>query len=201
MSSGGEIRAAACAQGLVRKRRNHLAALLSGSALALLSRKLFPFTFAEFSIGLLIGLFYANGFEYAFHRMVLHWHRGFFAQQHLRHHSTWRAPDEARYVNFARTPWAVVTLFMVNAIPVGLAEWVFRVGWACGMFIIFTLYYIAFEEIHWRTHVSGWLPPWLHFAVRHHLLHHAGAEERFNVFLPVFDWLFGTGKGSQSKCA
>lgn len=201
MSWGGEIRAAACAQGLARKRRNHLAALLSGSALALLSRKLFPFTFGEFSIGLLVGLFYANGFEYAFHRMVLHWHRGFFAQQHLRHHSTWRAPDEARYVNFARTPWAVVTLFMVNAIPVGLAEWVFRLGWAAGMFVIFTLYYIAFEEIHWRTHVSGWLPPWLRFAARHHLLHHAGAEERFNVFLPVFDWLFGTGKGSQSKCA
>jgi Fatty acid hydroxylase superfamily len=201
MSSGGEIRAAACAQGLARKRRNHLAALLSGSALALLSRKLFPFTFGEFSIGLLVGLFYANGFEYAFHRMVLHWHRGFFAQQHLRHHSTWRAPDEARYVSFARTPWAVVTLFMGNAIPVGLAEWVFRVGWASGMFVTFTLYYIAFEEIHWRTHASGWLPPWLRFAARHHLLHHAGAEERFNVFLPVFDWLFGTGKGSQSKCA
>jgi hypothetical protein len=199
MSSGGEIRAAACAQGIARKRKNHLAALLSGSSLALLSWKLFPFTFGEFCTGLLVGLFYANGFEYAFHRIVLHWHSGFFAQQHRRHHSTWCAPDEALYVNFARTPWAVGALFIVNAIPVGLAEGVFHLGWASGMFVIFTLYYVAFEEIHWRTHVSGWLPPWLRFAARHHLLHHAGAEEHFNVFLPVLDWLLGTGKGSQFK--
>jgi hypothetical protein len=35
------------------------------------------------------------------------------------------------------------------------------------------LYYIAFEEIHWRTHTGGRLPKSLRFAARHHLLHHA----------------------------
>ena len=61
----------------------------------------------------------------------------------------------------------------------------------------FSLYYIAFEEIHWRTHMGGWLPKWLHGAARHHMLHHARDTGSFNVFLPLFDWLMA-GPNSQS---
>ena len=37
--------------------------------------------------------------------------------------------------------------------------------------------------------MGGWLPKWLRPAARHHLLHHAQDTGRFNVFLPIFDWI------------
>jgi hypothetical protein len=65
----------------------------------------------------------------------------------------------------------------------------FKNGWVAGAFVSFSLYYIAFEEIHWRTHMGGWLPAWLAPAAKHHLRHHADDTGRFNVFLPMFDWI------------
>jgi sterol desaturase/sphingolipid hydroxylase (fatty acid hydroxylase superfamily) len=56
-----------------------------------------------------------------------------------------------------------------------------------GVFASFSIYYIAFEEIHWRTHMGCSLPKWLRPAARHHLLHHAHDTGRYNVFLPIFD--------------
>jgi len=54
-----------------------------------------------------------------------------------------------------------------------------------------SLYLIAVEEIHWRIHLGGWLPPGLHAARQYHLAHHDIADGRFNVFSPLFDYLFG----------
>ena len=191
MATPTEIRAAALARGLAIKRNNALAAILFGGSLALLAAEVFPFQPIRASIGLLTGLLYANAFEYLFHRFLLHAPRGYLAQQHSRHHSTWGAPDEARYVNFAGTPWAVVLLFAVNALPFFAAEWVLRLGMAPGVLASFAVYFVAFEEIHRRIHRGGWLPSWLRFGQRHHLAHHADARGRLNVFLPVFDWLLG----------
>jgi sterol desaturase/sphingolipid hydroxylase (fatty acid hydroxylase superfamily) len=103
------------------------------------------------------------------------------------HHDTWKAPEAARYVNFSRRPLGVVAVFAVNAVPFLLGQWIFRNGWAAGVFAGFAVYYIAFEEIHWRSHMGGWLPKWLRFAARHHLLHHAHETGEYNVFLPIFD--------------
>ena len=58
---------------------------------------------------------------------------------------------------------------------------------------------MAFEEIHWRTHMGGWLPGWLRPAARHHLLHHVRGTERFNVFLPFFDWVIDSISGATSS--
>ncbi len=186
-----EIRAAALARGLAIKRNNALAAILFGGSLALLAAEVYPFQPIRASIGLFIGLLYANAFEYVFHRFWLHAPAGYLAQQHSRHHSSWGAPDEARYVNFARTPWAVVLLLAVNALPFFAAERVFRLGLPPGVLAGFVVYFVVLEEIHWRMHQGGRLPSWLRFGQRHHLAHHAGAPGRFNVFLPVFDWLSG----------
>jgi hypothetical protein len=61
-------------------------------------------------------------------------------------------------------------------------------GWA--------VYLIAAEEVHWRIHMNGWLPPGLRFARAYHMSHHDIPNSRYNVFLPLFDWLFGsTGRG------
>ncbi len=139
--------------------------------------------------GVLAGLVYANGFEYCLHRFLLHCGHGFFSQQHMVHHATLKSPEAARYVNFSSNPWGVVALFGANALLFLVLQWIFHNGWVAGVFVSFTLYYVAFEEIHWRTHMGGWLPTWLQPAARHHLRHHADDTDRFNVFLPMFDWL------------
>ena len=152
---------------------------------------LFSFKPAGFLAGILLGLLYANAFEYFFHRFLLHLPGRGFARYHELHHSTWGTPEEPRYANFARNPLVVVLLFAVNAVPIVVMEAMLQAGLAPGMMIAFVVYFVAYEEIHWRIHFGGRLPLWLQPARRRHLMHHASAEERFNVFLPVFDWLFG----------
>jgi Fatty acid hydroxylase len=171
------------------KRNNMIAASLSGAILALISLRYFPHSAAGIVAGLAAGLLYANGFEYVLHRFLLHSGRGFFAGQHMVHHTTLHSPEAARYVNFSSNPWGVVALFCANAIPVFLLQWIFRGAWGAGVFASYAIYYIAFEEIHWRSHMGGWLPKWVRPGASHHLLHHARDTHRFNVFFPLFDWL------------
>ena len=169
-----------------------MAALLSGSVLLLISLKCFPhstISTRDFLFGMVAGLLYANGFEYCLHRFMLHAGHGIFSEQHMVHHTTLQSPDAARYVNFSSNPWGVVALFCANAVPFLILQWFFHIGWVAAVFASFALYYMAFEEIHWRTHMGGWLPRWLRPAARHHLLHHAHGTDRFNVFLPIFDWV------------
>jgi Fatty acid hydroxylase superfamily len=177
------------------KRRNAITALLIGSFVAVLTLKLVPFEASAFDpsrlvAGFLAGLLYANFFEYVLHRFFLHWGEGFLVQRHGLHHDTAGAPEEPRYVNFATSPWVVVLVFVLNAIPVFALELLLHAGLAVGIFAGFTLYFIAYEEIHWRFHLGGWLPGWLRVARQHHMLHHGGFEGRYNVFLPIFDWVF-----------
>jgi hypothetical protein len=167
--------------------------------LTVLSLKLFPFSFSSLSIGLLTGFIYANAFEYCLHRFLLHSGHGIFAQQHMVHHATLNSPEVARYVNFSSNPWGVVALFVANAVPFFVIGRFLNGGWVTAVFVSFALYYIAFEEIHWRSHMGGWLPGWLRPAARHHLLHHARHTDRFNVFLPICDWVVESISGVRSN--
>jgi Fatty acid hydroxylase superfamily len=190
-SSDDEIRAQWKALGLNIKRRNLAAATVSGVVLCWISLWFFPHSIPGILAGFVLGLFYANGFEYCLHRFLLHAGRGFFYEQHMVHHTTLNSPEAPRYVNFSRNPWGVVALFIANAAPFLLAQWIFHNRWTAGVFAGFAIYYVAFEEIHWRTHMGGWLPKWLRPAARHHMLHHARDDGAFNVFLPIFDRLAG----------
>src|SRR5215469_5958230 len=191
MRSESDIRAEMKALGLRIKRNNLLAALLSGAFLVGLSLHLFPLSVAGIVAGFVLGFFYANAFEYCLHRFVLHSGHGTFAHQHMVHHETMNAPEGARYVNFSSNPLGVVGLFLANAAPFLILDGIFKTGLCTGMFAAFALYYIAFEEIHWRTHMGGRLPKRLRFAARHHLLHHALETGEYNVFLPLCDRIVG----------
>jgi hypothetical protein len=184
-----DIRAETKTLGLRIKRNNLLAAILSGAVLVGISLRFFPHYALGILGGFALGLFYANGFEYCLHRFLLHSGRGVFCRQHMVHHATLNSPDVARYVNFSSSPLGVVALFFANAAPFLFLQWIFRNTWTAGVFASFSLYYIAFEEIHWRTHMGGRLPKGLRPAARHHLLHHARDSGSFNVFLPIFDRL------------
>lgn len=182
------------------KRVNAITALLTGGLLAALAFQLTNsggrgFAPLRLLAGTLAGLLYANAFEYFLHRYALHWGQGFLVQRHGLHHDSAGSPEEPRYVNFATSPWVVVLVFALNALPALALELSLHIGLATvGIFAGFTAYFIAYEEIHWRFHIDGWLPGWLRLARAHHMLHHGGFEGRYNVFLPIFDWLFQSHK-------
>jgi Fatty acid hydroxylase superfamily len=184
-------------RGRAVKCRNAATAMLVGSALIIFARRTvepssthsWESALFRMGLGFSVGLIYANAFEYVLHRFLLHKGEGFLDRRHALHHDSAGAPEEARYVNFARLPLVVVLVFVLNAIPVVALEYFSRAGIAAGIFLGFTIYFIAYEEIHWRIHF-GPLPRWMNFARRHHILHHGGFPGRYNVFLPLFDWIF-----------
>jgi Fatty acid hydroxylase superfamily len=189
METVDEVRAAEIARGRIVKRNNALTALLAGIGLALAALWVGRGAWKLAAVGALAGVVYANAFEYVLHRFVLHWGKGFLDRQHALHHDSAGAPNEARYVNFSTAPGVVILVFLLNAPPAFALERFLGHGIGTGMFLGFTIYYILYEEIHWRFHLGGWLPGWMRFARRHHLLHHGGFQGRYNVFLPLFDWI------------
>jgi len=180
------------------KRVNAITTLLTGVLLPVIVFRLASLDYRaleplRLAAGFLAGVLYANAFEYVLHRFFLHWGEGFLVQRHGLHHDTAGAPEEPRYVNFATSPWVAVLVFVLNALPVLALEFFFRPELAVGVFAGFTLYFISYEEIHWRFHIGGWIPGWMRAARHHHMLHHGGFEGRYNVFLPVCDWIFHRG--------
>ena len=188
-------RSAEIARACQVKRRNAITAVLLGTILTVLLLRIVPLGRRAFEplhlvAGFLAAVLYANAFEYVLHRFALHWGEGFLVQRHGLHHHTAGGPEEPRYVNFATSPWVVVLVFILNAVPVWALESLSHAALGVGIFAGFTLYFIAYEEIHWRFHLGGWLPGWMRAARQHHMLHHGGFEGRYNVFLPIVDWIF-----------
>lgn len=185
MAATGVIRAEqAVAIGRRMLRHNLLAALATGAVL--LATGLFGWE--RWLLGLLIGALYSNAFEYAYHRFVLHWGKGRFAENHQVHHESFGRPDEPLHVNFGDSPRNVALLILVNSLPFALLEWL-GAGIGAGVVIGFTAYYMSYEVVHWRIHL-GRLPRWLEWMRTYHFGHHKGVPGRYNVFLPICDKLF-----------
>jgi hypothetical protein len=190
--TASETSARAVALGRSIKRINALTALLCGGLPAAALALFLSNSPGRWLIGFFVGLLWANAFEYVYHRFLLHLPTSFFGQRHLLHHASVGTPTEAEHVNLGGSPIWVVFLFASNGLPVLLAELLFRFGLAQGIFLGFAAYFIAVEEIHWRIHLGEWLPRFLDGARRHHFAHHDRADQRFNIFLPLFDWLFSS---------
>lgn len=101
-------------------------------------------------------------------------------------------------MTFGESPLYVALLFGTNGSPVALADLLFRFPLAPGILLGFSAYFIAVEEIHWRIHLGGWLPPGLRGARPYHLDHHDIPEGRYNVFFPLFDLLLGTAMSASA---
>ncbi len=151
---------------------NAVTAAFCGVLPALVLIRAYPARWRLLLAGFLIGLVWSNGFEYAYHRWILHWPKGTLGKGHLLHHSTLGTPYEPEHVTFGSSPLAVAMIFVVNGIPVILLDRVFNLRLAAGMLIGFAVYFIITEEVHWRIHLGGWLPPGLSAARAYHLRHH-----------------------------
>jgi len=95
-------------------------------------------------------------------------------------------------VNLGSSPIWVVALFVINGVPVVIADLLFGLGMAPGIFLAFACYFITVEEMHWRIHLGERLPPVLRASRAYHLGHHARPDARFNIFLPLWDTLLGS---------
>ncbi|MDA2914374.1 sterol desaturase family protein [Acidobacteriia bacterium AH_259_A11_L15] len=146
---------------------------------------------ATWLVGFFAGLLWANGFEYVYHRFLLHLPGSFFGRPHLHHHMSSGTPQEAQDLNLAGSPGRVILLFVGNGAPLVAADLFFELGVVPAMLIAFAAYLVVAEEIHWRIHLGGRLPPGLRPARAYHLAHHERPDSRFNIFLPLFDWLVG----------
>jgi Fatty acid hydroxylase superfamily len=190
-----KVRTVAIARGRTLKRVNALTSTLCGGVPAVLLNILFRTGPRGWLVGFAAGLLWANFFEYAYHRFLLHLPGTFFGQKHLEHHATVGTPIEAEHVNLGGSPLWVCLLFAVNCIPVVVVDLLLRIRIAPGVLVAFTIYFIVTEEFHWRIHLGGWLPPGFHAARGHHLAHHARPNARFNIFLPLWDRLLRTSGG------
>src|SRR5690348_8346797 len=117
MEAAENIRVTEIARALQVKRTNAIVATLTGALLVSAAAWLYPAARSPLRVvlGLFAGLLYANAFEYVLHRFLLHWGEGFLVQRHALHHDSAGTPQEARYVNFATSPWVVVLVFALNA--------------------------------------------------------------------------------------
>ena len=166
--------------------------MLSGALPAILLRLSFNFTWERWILGLLVGLIWGNAFEYAYHRWLLHRPLSPFSAGHRDHHARVGTPEEAEHVTLGSSPLNITILFAINGVLAFLISYPLS-AWASlsGIFAGWTIYIMMVEEIHWRIHMNGWLPPGFRFARAYHMSHHDVPNSRYNVFLPLFDLVFG----------
>lgn len=185
-----DARGTAIRHGLNKKRNNAIAALLCGTVPAVLLALHSFFSWERFGFGVFLGVIWANAFEYAYHRWLLHHPRNPLGKGHREHHAQIVTPEAAEHIALASSPQNVFLLFAVNGVPALLiciltGMW----GILSGVFIGWMVYLVSTEEIHWRIHTDGRLPAGLRFARAYHLCHHDVPNSRYNVFLPLGDLL------------
>jgi hypothetical protein len=153
----------------------------------------------RWAVGFLTGLVWANAFEYAYHRWLLHWPRSSLGHGHLLHHSTVGAPNEPEHVTLGSHPLAVVALFVINGVPLVAIDLFLKTGVSAGIFLGWMVYFIVLEEVHWRIHLSDSVPGILRAAHDYHIAHHDRPNSRYNVFLPICDYLMGSAAERQTS--
>jgi hypothetical protein len=193
-----EVRQLALAHGRTKKRNNAIVAILSGALPGIILTYYMHPGLARWVIAVIIGLLWGNAFEYAYHRWLLHDPHGSFGRGHLEHHMNVGTAIEPEHVSLGRSPFHIALLFASNGIVVITVDVLLRLKISPGIFVGWTLYLIAAEEIHWRIHLNGWLPPGLRFARGYHMSHHDIPNTHYNVFLPLFDLVF---RNTRLPCA
>jgi len=161
------------------------------------------------AIGVVAGVAYASFFEWTLHRYFMH--RSFFVkffsypfERHtLVHHHvfkydhTYHLIHEPDKKTIPMAWWNGPVIVIIGLMP--FLAWTIlshKWGFFCGALVACTLYFAAYEYMHWCMH----LPKKRHversgifFRLNgHHLLHHRYMNKNFNVVLPLADLCLGT---------
>ncbi|MBS1721710.1 MAG: hypothetical protein JSS66_01755 [Armatimonadetes bacterium] len=126
----------------------------------------------------------------------------------VEHHPAYRAehyhrpaPDTEAPISLGPLMWPALMLFTS---PITVGVWYF-LGWKAGITvpIVFTLYYISYEFLHWHMHFpkKDGSPRWYHafppssqlfkWFDKRHYIHHIADDRNYNVVWPIYDLLFG----------
>ena len=159
------------------------------------------------ALGLTAGAVLASFFEWTLHRYFMH--RPFFSFTYpfkahaLVHHHVFKSDHTYHVIREADKKiipmawWNGPVLIFTGMAPV-LALTIPLHCWdmTLGMFIAFTGYYAAYEDMHGCMHLPkarrverSWI---FHRLNGHHLLHHRYMHKNFNVVMPVADLCLGT---------
>jgi hypothetical protein len=161
------------------------------------------------AIGIVAGTVFGSLFEWLLHRYLMHrsvlvkFFRYPFERHALVHHHIFKADHTYHLVHepdkktIPMAWWNGPVLVALGLLPF-LAWALFSEKWGvlCGAAMTSTLYYAAYEYMHWCMH----LPKKRHversgifFRLNgHHLLHHRYMHKNFNVVLPLADLCLGT---------
>ncbi|HTR40019.1 MAG TPA: hypothetical protein VMH87_00195 [Pseudomonadales bacterium] len=161
------------------------------------------------AIGAVAATAYASLFEWVLHRYFMH--RSFFVkffsypfERHtlIHHHvfkydHTYHLIHEPDKKTIPMAWWNGPVIVLIGLMPfVACSFFSHRWGILCGAAFSCTLYFAAYEYMHWCMH----LPKKRHversgifFRLNgHHLLHHRYMNKNFNVVLPLADLCLGT---------
>jgi hypothetical protein len=159
------------------------------------------------ALGFILGIVFDSFFEWVLHRFVMHKKIGRFdypfRAHALVHHRIFKADQSYHLINPADREtvpmawWNGPVLIALCQIPfIVIAFFIGGVALVCGSLLAVSLYYGAYEYMHWCMHVprkrnlerSG-----IFFRLNgHHLLHHRYMNKNFNVVLPLADLCLGT---------
>jgi len=143
-------------------------------------------------VGLALGgLFLWTLAEYVLHRYVFHylgprlWQRRMHFVLHGVHHDFPQDTDRLVMPLGASIPLGVAFYFTFQAL-IGPAL-------VDPLFIGFALGYLAYDGTHYAIHHFRMSSRWGKWIKRHHMVHHhTGANARWGVSSPLWDWVFGT---------
>jgi hypothetical protein len=159
------------------------------------------------AIGAVAGTVFGSFFEWTLHRYIMHrsfkWFRFPYERHALVHHRIFKADHTYHLVNepdkktIPMAWWSGPAIVAACQLPF-LIWSLFSHKWGilCGATMASTLYFTAYEYMHWCMH----LPKKRHversgifFRLNgHHLLHHRYMRKNFNVVLPFADLCCGT---------
>jgi len=161
------------------------------------------------AIGVVTGAAFGSFFEWTLHRYLMHrsWLVKFFRypfERHtLVHHHVFKADHTYHLIHepdkktIPMAWWNGPVIVALGLLP--FLTWALlseKWGVFCGAAVACTLYFTAYEYLHWCMH----LPKKRHversgifFRLNgHHLLHHRYMHKNFNVVLPLADLCLGT---------
>lgn len=137
------------------------------------------------------GVFLWTFAEYMLHRYLFHyvgshlWQRRMHFILHGVHHDFPQDTDRLVMPLGASIPMGVGFYFGFQALigPVFVDP----------LFIGFTLGYLTYDGTHYAIHHFRMSSRWGRWIKRHHMVHHhTGANARWGVSSPLWDWIFGT---------
>jgi hypothetical protein len=158
-------------------------------------------------VGIVLSVVWGSFFEWTLHRFVMHRRVPFFGypfRTHaVIHHGTFGpGPDyhllqETHRELVTMAWWNGPALLAANS-PAALGVVALVGSWWAGLAFMATLslYYAAYEYLHWCMHVPG--PRWFQatglfrWLDRHHRLHHLQPGHNLNVVIPLADWILRT---------